>query len=39
MKRTDLTEKLLDLKRENGWTWKHVCEQILPLAGVVAQRR
>jgi cyanate lyase len=28
MKRTDLTEKLLDLKRENGWTWKYICERI-----------
>jgi cyanate lyase len=28
MKREDLTEKLLDIKREKGWTWKHVCEQI-----------
>ena len=28
MKRTDLTEKLLDIKRENGWSWKHICEKI-----------
>ena len=28
MKRADLTEKLLDLKREKGWTWKYVCDQI-----------
>jgi cyanate lyase len=28
MTRADLTEKLLDIKREKGWTWKHVCEQI-----------
>lgn len=28
MKRSDLTEKLLDIKREKGWTWKHICEQI-----------
>jgi cyanate lyase len=28
MKRSDLTEKILDIKRENGWTWKHICEQI-----------
>jgi cyanate lyase len=28
MKRADLTEKILDIKREKGWTWKHVCEQI-----------
>ena len=22
------TEKLLDIKREKGWTWKYICEQI-----------
>ncbi len=28
MKRADLTEKILDIKREKGWTWKHICETI-----------
>jgi len=28
MKRADLTEKLLDIKREKGWTWRTVCEQV-----------
>ena len=28
MKREDLTEKLLDIKREKGWTWKYICEKI-----------
>ena len=28
MKRADLTEKILDIKREKGWTWKHICDQI-----------
>jgi len=28
MQRADLTEKLLDIKREKGWTWKHICDQI-----------
>ncbi|GLS45411.1 cyanase [Methylobacterium brachythecii] len=28
MKREDLTEKLLDIKREKGWTWKHIQEEI-----------
>ena len=28
MKRADLTEKLLDIKREKGWTWKYICEEI-----------
>jgi cyanate lyase len=26
--RADLTEKILDIKREKGWTWKYICEQI-----------
>ena len=28
MQRADLTEKLLDIKREKGWTWKHICAEI-----------
>ena len=28
MKRHDLTEKILDIKREKGWTWKSICETI-----------
>jgi cyanate lyase len=28
MKREQLTEKLLDIKREKGWSWKHICDQI-----------
>ena len=28
MKRADLTEKLLDIKRDKGWSWKTICEQI-----------
>ena len=28
MTRAGLTEKLLDLKREKGWSWKYICEQI-----------
>ena len=28
MTRADLTEKILDIKREKGWTWKYVCEEI-----------
>jgi cyanate lyase len=28
LKRSDLTEKVLDIKREKGWTWKYICEQI-----------
>jgi cyanate lyase len=28
MKRADLTEKILDIKREKGWSWKHICKEI-----------
>jgi cyanate lyase len=28
MTREQLTEKILDLKREKGWSWKHICERI-----------
>jgi cyanate lyase len=28
MKRADLTEKLLDIKREKGWSWKYICAEI-----------
>src|SRR5438874_13116755 len=28
MKRSDLTEKILDIKREKGWKWKYICDQI-----------
>src|SRR5215475_13129006 len=28
MIRSDLTEKLLDIKREKGWSWKYICETI-----------
>jgi cyanate lyase len=28
MNRAALTEKILDIKREKGWSWKYICEQI-----------
>jgi cyanate lyase len=28
MNRHDLTEKILDIKREKGWKWKYICDQI-----------
>ena len=28
MTRQQLTEKLQDIKRENGWSWKHIAEEI-----------
>ena len=28
MRRAELTEKILDIKREKGWTWKYICAEI-----------
>ena len=28
MKRENLVEKILDIKRERGWTWKHICGEL-----------
>jgi cyanate lyase len=28
MKRDDLTEKILDIKREKGWSWQHIAGEI-----------
>ena len=28
MKREELTEKILDIKREKGWTWKFITDEI-----------
>ena len=28
MTRAQLTEKILDIKREKNWTWKYICEEI-----------
>jgi cyanate lyase len=35
MKREELTEKILDAKRQNGWTWKFICEEIGGIAPVL----
>jgi cyanate lyase len=35
MNRADLTEKLLDLKREKGWTWKYICGEIGGMAPIM----
>jgi cyanate lyase len=26
--RAELTEKILDIKRENDWSWRHICSEI-----------
>lgn len=28
MRRSDLTEKILDIKREKGWSWRHIVAEI-----------
>ena len=35
MKRAELTEKLLDIKREKDWSWKHICSEIGGLSEVL----
>ncbi|HEX2726185.1 MAG TPA: cyanase [Beijerinckiaceae bacterium] len=35
MKRADLTEKILDLKREKGWTWRTICDEIGGMSDVL----
>ena len=45
MKREDLTEKLLDIKRERGWSWKHITDvldgmsPVLIVSAVLGQMR
>ena len=33
MQRSDLTEKILDIKRERGWTWKFITDEIGGISG------
>ncbi len=35
MKREQLTEKILDIKRSNGWTWTHICDEIGALSPIL----
>jgi len=35
MTREQLTEKILDIKREKGWTWRHICDQIGGMSDVL----
>lgn len=35
MKREQLTEKLLDIKREKDWTWKHITDEIAGMSPVL----
>jgi len=39
MTRAILTEKLLDIKREKGWTWKYICEQIGGMSPILVTGR
>jgi cyanate lyase len=35
MKREDLTEKILDIKRERNWTWKHITDAVSGMSPVL----
>jgi cyanate lyase len=35
MTREQLTEKILDVKREHGWTWRHICDEIGGMSDVM----
>jgi cyanate lyase len=35
MKRDELAEKILDIKRDKGWTWKHITDAIGGLSPVL----
>lgn len=35
MKRADLTEKILDIKREKNWSWKHITDHIGGISPVI----
>ena len=35
MARGELTEKILDIKREKGWSWQHICSEIGGLSEVL----
>ena len=35
MKRAELAEKVLDIKREKGWTWKYVTDEIGGLSPIL----
>jgi cyanate lyase len=45
MKREELTEKILDIKREKGWTWKFITDEIggmspvLVVGGLLGQQK
>jgi cyanate lyase len=35
MLRADLTEKILDIKREKGWSWRYICDEIGGMSDVL----
>jgi cyanate lyase len=35
MTRAGLTEKILDIKREQGWSWRHICTEIGGISDVL----
>src|SRR5262249_25170661 len=39
MTREQLTEKILDIKREKGWSWKQTCDEIGGVSPVLMEER
>jgi len=35
MTRQQLTDKILDIKREQGWSWRHICDSIGGMSDVL----
>ena len=35
MTREQLTEKILDIKRSKGWTWRHICSEVGELSPIL----
>ena len=35
MKRAELTERILDIKRERAWTWRFICDEIGGMSDVL----
>ena len=35
MRREQLTEKILDIKRARGWSWAHICAEIGGVSDII----
>jgi hypothetical protein len=38
MRREQLIEKILDIKRNKGWSWKHITEEIGGVSPILGRR-